>query len=150
MALDAHQAYRDGEILQADPVQLVRLLYRGAIQAVARARQHVRNREIKERSRQITKAAEIVAELIGTLDLERGGELAKSLLRLYEYVQFLLQTANFEQAEAPLAEAEKLLGVLAEAWEECRVESAPRVPGPLLADPTGDFGSSYSPRAFLG
>jgi len=147
MALDAHQTYRDAEILQADPMQLVRLLYRGAIEAVGKARVHVRNRDIKERSRQITKAAEIVAELISALDLERGGEFAKGLLRLYEYIQFLLQTANFEQTEEPLREAANLLGILAEGWEQCQVAPAagPALPAPLLADSSG-----APSRVFMG
>lgn len=120
MTRSMHDAYLEAEVLNADPVQLVRLLYRGAIEAVGAARQHVRAGRIAERSKQITRATEIVAELAQSLDHEQGGDLSRRLAGLYDYVQHLLVEANVKQVEPPLAEAEKLLTTLAEAWETCQ------------------------------
>ena len=117
MRHNARLAYLETEILQADPVELVRLLYRGALGAVTKARQHVRENDIRARSRQITKASEILNELATSVDVEKGGGIATNLLELYDYMQRLLLEANFKQVEGPLVELEKLLATVLEGWE---------------------------------
>ena len=125
MRQNARLAYLETEILQADPVELVRLLYRGALEAVAKARQHVRENNIRARSQQITKASEILNELATSVDVEKGGAIAGNLLELYDYMQRLLIEANFQQVEGPLVELESLLATVLEGWEAIRVESEP-------------------------
>jgi flagellar secretion chaperone FliS len=115
--MTADQAYLQHEVLHADPLRLVEMCYRAALDAVAKARVHLQRSEIRERSRQITRANGILAELAHGVDRDKGGEIAARLLQLYDYVQQLLIEANASQTEAPLAEAEKLLRVLLEAWE---------------------------------
>lgn len=143
------QAYLESEILQADPLRLVQLLYRGAIEAVGKARIHVQRGEIKARSAQIIKAMEILAELASSVDLERGGDLARNLVRLYDYMTAQLQTANSQQAEAPLAEVEKLLNTLLEGWEQIAPQPvSSEVAMELAACAAGDE-MGYSPRSFM-
>lgn len=115
----AQQTYLENEILQADPLELVRILYRATLEAVGKARVHVRNNEIRERSRQITKASAIINELTLSVNRERGGDIAANLVELYDYMQRLLQEANFHQTEAQLIEMEALLSTLLDAWEHC-------------------------------
>jgi flagellar protein FliS len=110
--------YLETEVLTADPVRLVQLTYRGAIEAVAASRQHLASGAIGERSKQINKALRIVHELLETLDRERGGEIARNLAGLYAYISTRLIEANSKQIDAPLAEVEKLLATLAEAWTQ--------------------------------
>lgn len=130
----AQQTYLENEILQADPLELVRILYRAALEAVGKARGHVRNNEIRERSRQITKASEIINELTLSVNRERGGEIAANLVELYDYMQRLLVEANFHQTEAQLIEMEALLSTLLEAWENCAPAPPPAVatPGAMM------------------
>jgi len=106
------------EVLGATRVELVRILYRSAIDAVAQARRHLKAGQIRERSRQITKAWDILGELARSLDQMQGGELTRSLHELYAYLQNRLLEANAEQSDDLLAEAEMLLNTLAEAWNE--------------------------------
>jgi flagellar protein FliS len=108
----------------ADPVKLVCLLYRGAIDAVGMARKHLATRDIASRSRQIQKAWDILQELIHSLDRARGGELGSRLTSLYIYMQNQLIRANLRQTDAPLAEVERLLGTLAEAWRAVQPPAA--------------------------
>ena len=116
----AHATYRENEIMMADPLELVRILYRAAIGAVVSARRHVREGSIRDRSSQITRASEIVNELLLSVDRERGGQIAARLVELYDYMQRRLQEANFGQVEEPLAEVEGLMRTLLDAWEQCR------------------------------
>jgi len=116
MRTNAYKTYVEDEILTADPVRLVQLLYRGAEEAVTTARAKLATGDIKARSAAITKAIEILAELASSLDHAQGGELSERLAALYDYMQRRLIDANIQQADAPLAEVQQILGTLDEAW----------------------------------
>src|ERR1700689_2627423 len=105
-----YDRYLEAEVLNADPMKLVRLLYRGAIEATGAARRHLASGAIRERSIQIMKAWRILHELTQSLDHQRGGEISPALARLYAYMQTRLIEANARQTDAPLAEVEALLG----------------------------------------
>jgi flagellar protein FliS len=127
MATGALLAYQEEEILSADPMALVRLLYRGAIEAVETARKRLAARDIRGRSAATSKAVEILGELIASLHHEGGSGVSRRLLELYDYMQRRLLAAHFEQADAPLAEVLNLLQTLAEAWN--------RLPAPRATPP---------------
>ena len=122
-----YDQYLESQVFSADPVQLVRMLYRGAMDAVSAARKHLAAGAIPERSRQITKAWEILHQLTRTLNHERGGDISRDLDALYAYMSTRLLEANVQQADEPLAEVEKLLGVLWEAWSSVEWSGANQV-----------------------
>ena len=83
-----YDRYFESEILTADPVKLVHLLYRGALQSISEARAAVRAGDIATRSRHITKAASILNELACSLDHSKGAAISRRLhAELYDYVQ---------------------------------------------------------------
>lgn len=115
-----YRSYLESEVLGADPLRLVCLLYRGAIQRVGEARDALVRRDIAARGRAVARAVAIVNELIASLDVERGGDISRNLARLYDYIARRLHEGNFTQTDAPFAEAEQLLRTLAEGWESCQ------------------------------
>lgn len=117
--------YLEAEILTAEPMELVRMLYRAALEAIGAARRHLAAKAIRERSGQIMKAWRILDELARSLDHQRGGEISPALARLYAYMQKRLLEANARQADAPLAEVESLLGTLWEAWQSVKPAPSP-------------------------
>lgn len=117
MARTAQAQYLEAEVLGADPLKLVWLLYRGATDAVRDARRHLAEGAIRERSKQIGKAWQILQELSATLDRDRGGELSRRLAGLYAYMQTRLIEANSRQLDGPLQEVEALLADLSDAWQ---------------------------------
>jgi flagellar secretion chaperone FliS len=125
MSQNAHEAYLEGRILSADPLELVRMLYQGAGNAVREARRSLAEGDILGRSRAILRAYEILVELTGALDRSRAGELGERLASLYDYMQRRLIDANLQQADAPLADVLSLLATLAEAWDGARAQTAP-------------------------
>ena len=118
MPNSVYEKYLEEEILHADPVQLVSILYRAAKEATAEARAHLRRHAIKDRSAAITKASEIIAHLMLSVDRAAGNEIGRNLIELYAYMQTRLTEANFQQIEPPLAEVENLLTTLLHAWEQ--------------------------------
>lgn len=109
--------YLEAEVMSADPVKLVTLLYRGALDAVAAARGAQAAGNVAERSRQVTKAWNIVMELRNSLNHEQGGEMSQRLGELYGFVGQRLLDANVEPSEGPLLDAARVLGTLAEGWQ---------------------------------
>jgi flagellar protein FliS len=119
MRTNGYQTHFDEEVLAANPLKLVLLLYAGALDSIASARRFVRLGDIAARSRAISKAMSVVTELSLSLNHQTGGELSRSLADLYSYVETLLIQANTEQCERPLMEAEAVLSTLLEAWRLC-------------------------------
>jgi len=124
MAAHSPNPYLQAEVLSADPVKLVQLLYRGAIDAVVSARRHLAAGEIRQRSKSITKAWEILLELIRSLDHSQGGDLSKNLASLYTYMQRRLMEANSQQSDRQLQEVESLLNTLLDGWQQVTAQHA--------------------------
>lgn len=108
--------YFEQTILNADPIDLIRMLYQRAISSVRGAREHLREKRIAERSAAILQAYAAIGELLAALRPEVAPELSARLRNLYFYVQQRLLDANMQQADPPLAEALGLLITLEEAW----------------------------------
>lgn len=121
MRTNRYQDFLEDEVFAANPLRLVQLLYQGALDSIASARRHLKLADIRGRSRAISKAMSIVTELSLSLDHTAGGELSQSLADLYAYTQKLLIQSNTEQTDAPLAEAERLLSILLDAWQDAHV-----------------------------
>jgi flagellar secretion chaperone FliS len=119
MRNNGYQSYFDNEVLAASPLKLIQMLYGAALDSIAAARRHLRQKDIRARTRAINKTIGIVTELSQCLNHEAGGDLSRNLAGLYGYILRLLIEAGLKQTEAPLAEAEGLLSTLAEAWKAC-------------------------------
>ncbi len=139
MSADLRQSYLQREIMEASGHKLVLLLYRAAVDSIAKARLALQSGDIPERFRLITKTSEILNELALSVDHDAGGELSKNLVELYAYIQTLLQRANLEQIEEPLVEASSLVQTLLKAWEEVE-------PSVLAAPVVGDSDLSGTPE----
>lgn len=113
----ASQSSLECEVLQADPVGLIRLLYRGALESIRGAKDCLGMGDGAERARHISRANEILAELMLSVDREQGGELAVNLIELYDYIIRLVTQAHVEQRDQPLNEAAQLLQTLLEGWD---------------------------------
>lgn len=114
--MTAYDTYLESEILSADPVRLVQILYRAAIDQTRSARRYLAAGDIEARGRAVSKTSAILLELAGSLDHGQGAEFSRRLAGLYEYMLQRLSDAHLTQMDAPLAEVEKLLGDLVEAW----------------------------------
>jgi flagellar protein FliS len=110
--------YFEQQILNAEPLELVRLVYKRAMASVREAREQLRAGRIAERSLAISNAYDALTELVSSLVAEPAPELASRLRDIYCYMQQRLIDANFEQADVPLAEVLGLLSTLAEAWDQ--------------------------------
>ena len=118
----AHQPvanrYKEIAIKTANPLQLVVMLYDGAIHSLQEAQEHLRRKDISSRSRCVNRAIAIVSELQSCLNFQDGGNIAVSLDRLYSYMKQRIFMGNLQQTPEPLAEVVVLLESLRSAWGE--------------------------------
>jgi flagellar protein FliS len=124
MSSNAHNAYLESRILSAQPVELICLLYQGAISEVREARRHLQEKNIRARSKSITKVHDILSELTTVLDHNQGGQIAKNLAQLYDYMMRRITEANFKQIDEPLVETLALLTTLKEGWDGVQQQQA--------------------------
>ena len=113
---DPYQAYLDTNVASENPVGLVTALYEGAIKAVQQARHCLETEDIWGRSKAISKAVDIITELIRSLNHEKGGDLSARLKDLYGYMQTRLLAAHASQEDEPMAEVIRLLTTLLDGW----------------------------------
>jgi len=115
-ALAPRDSYRQTEIQSRSPLELVVMLYDGALRFTADARDAMVRRDIRARQQHLSRAMAIVSELQSTLDMETGGEVAQHLDKLYGFVRDRLIDASVNQDLQPLDEARRVLTTLREGW----------------------------------
>jgi flagellar protein FliS len=98
------------------------LLFDGAERALQQTIERLAANDIKGKSDSIVKAVEIIQSgLSASLDTEQGGDLAKNLKALYEYMVSRLIHANIHKDANAIREVQGLLGEIASAWREIGV-----------------------------
>jgi|SRR6185436_19430738 len=109
-------AYKTTQVQSRTPLELVVMLYDGALRFIAVARDAVERRDIPARREALSRTMAIVSELQSTLNMEAGGEMAVRLDALYDYVNDRLLNAAMTNTVAPLDEARKVLETLRDGW----------------------------------
>lgn len=117
------RTYRANAILTASPGQLVLMLYDGALKAIALAREGFNipseePRRIEVINQHLLKAQAILTELQSGLNLESGGEFARTMHGLYDYHNRRLFEANLRKQVEPVVEVERLVRELRDAWAQ--------------------------------
>lgn len=106
----------------ASPHQLISMLFRGALESLAKATGHIERNEVQERARQINKACEIIVALKGSLNFEQGEEIAANLDNLYSYMLGALMEANSNNDAAKVKEVSALIVTISEGWSQIPAE----------------------------
>jgi flagellar protein FliS len=119
------ESYRRTEIESRTPLELVVMLYDGALRFLREARAAIERRDVRARRDAVARALAIVSELQSTLDMDAGGDLARRLDQIYSYVTARVTDASFAQNVEPLDEAIRILVPLRDAWAAISAEPAP-------------------------
>lgn len=117
------RTYRANSILTASPGQLVLMLYDGALKSLALAQEAFKMpdgspRRIEAINQHLLKAQSILTELQAGLNMDAGGDFAKTMYRLYDYHNRRLLEANLRKQVEPVVEVERLVRELRDAWAQ--------------------------------
>lgn len=110
------QEYQKHSVNGASPVQLIVMLYDGALRFMEQGRHAMAHADLERQNQCLQKAQRIVVELMGSLDMDRGGEIAENLFALYGYVLNELVLANMEDKPEPIERSIQVLSELRESW----------------------------------
>lgn len=110
-----------GRTAEADPHQLVGLLYDELIHALRAAAWAADHKQGKIKGDKVTRATAILFALEAGLDFEAGGEVATTLGRLYHGARRQVVDAAVGWNSAPFLDVAKNLEEIAEAWRSLRV-----------------------------
>ncbi len=121
--------YQSNEVNTADPRELVVMLYDGAIRFLEESMKHMESfRTYDKANASMLRAQDIITELMVSLDLDKGGEIAQNLLSLYSYMKSELLSANMAKDASKIKPIVKLLRELKTAWEQLDASAARPAP----------------------
>lgn len=113
--------YHKMNIMTASPMELILMLYDECIRALAKADQAFSisgPERIESINNHLLHAQDIITELAVSLDLEKGGEIAGNLQRLYDFMVHHLSQANVAKDRMKILEVRKMMEDLREAWQD--------------------------------
>ncbi|PKL30141.1 MAG: flagellar export chaperone FliS [Spirochaetae bacterium HGW-Spirochaetae-10] len=129
-------AYKDTEIQTADQGKLILMLYDGAIRFLNIAIENMTPRRYDVVNTNIIKAQDIVTELMLSLNMDQGGEIAQNLFNIYAYMKKRLLEGNIAKDAEILKEVVTHLNGLRSAWDELSRKQPVQQP----VRPTGTYG----------
>ena len=111
-------AYRQQSILTATPGQLVVMLYDGARRFLTQGAVAMREGDARRADERLRRAEAIIDELLSTLDLEAGGEVATRLQAIYVFCRRQLMEARSEGDAGKVEWVSGQLADLRDAWAQ--------------------------------
>jgi flagellar secretion chaperone FliS len=111
-----YQTYRQADVSTADQGKLILMVYDHCIKWVHKAEEELATGKLERMARAVQRAQSGLTELMCTLNMEKGGEIARNLFRLYDFYSRHLTSAIRERSVRHLHDIIRMMGRLREAW----------------------------------
>ncbi|MDR0539157.1 MAG: flagellar export chaperone FliS [Spirochaetaceae bacterium] len=129
---NALSAYRETRIKTAGQGQLIIMLYDAAIKQLDSALECLHPAagqkrdpaKIEKTGKSVLKTQEIITELMVSLDMDAGGEIAANLFSLYTWFNHELLEASITQDAARIATVRGMLADLRGTWHQAIAQTA--------------------------
>jgi flagellar protein FliS len=105
-----------GGVANADPHAMVLMLMDAAAERIATARGCIERGETARQAKLLHSCVNILAELSGSLNTGEGGDLARNLGDLYDYMIRTLLLANTKSDPVGIANVARLMDEIRSAW----------------------------------
>ena len=125
-----YAAYQNTNIKTASQGKLVVLLYEAAVKNLKNAESlideenKIKPSNMEKFGKFLQKAQAIITELQVSLDMEKGGEIAKNLMSLYIYFNQELLSVNINHDKTKLEYIEQQMSELLKAWKEASASAS--------------------------
>ena len=111
-------AYKNNQVMTAPKKKLLLMLYDGAIKNLRLAEMALEKKDNQRVNENLLKTQKIIEELMYTLNFEAGGDIAKNLYSLYEYMNLKLIRANINKDLDGIKEVKAYMEELRDTWEK--------------------------------
>ena len=122
MAMNMHpnafNTYKNNSVNFASKDQLLLMLVDGAAKFSKIARQAILDKEVAKAHENIIKTQNIFYELMATLDVNMGGEWAKQLMSVYDFIIRRLIDANMKKDIQIMDEVLPLIEEIRDTWNK--------------------------------
>jgi flagellar secretion chaperone FliS len=118
MLPNPYQQYRATNVQTAGSVDLVVMLYQGAVRFIRFGLEAMEREDTKAAHTNLVRAQDIIVELLGSLNREAGGQIADQLAGVYDYCFRRLVQANVKKDSEAAREVVGILRDLGTAWQE--------------------------------
>ncbi|CAM2810102.1 flagellar export chaperone FliS [Hathewaya histolytica] len=115
---NAYNTYKNNSINYASKEQLLLMLVDGAVKFSKISREGILENDFEKANTNIIKTQNIFYELMTSLDTNLGGEWAKNLYSIYEFIVQNLINANIKKDIEILNETIPLIENVKEIWYE--------------------------------
>jgi flagellar protein FliS len=128
-------AYQRTDVMTSEPKRLVLMCYDAAIRNLKTAKEKHLSGEYEAKALAVQKTQDIISELSCSLDFEKGGQIARNLQTVYNYMTRLLLLADSKRDFKGFDEVAGMLEELKGTWEAiCDRGKRDGDPGARLAD----------------
>jgi flagellar protein FliS len=103
------------------------MMFDGAQRFLAQAEQRLPADDVAGFVTALGRAQAVIAELLSTLDHQRGGEIARSLDRLYRFMLDHLVAANVSKSVRHVGQVRRILGIIGDAYREVLRNGMPQL-----------------------
>lgn len=117
-AHNAQTVYLANKVNTASREQLLLITYDVGIKSCRNAENALEAGVFDEVNKHIQKAQDVLRELMVTLRVEEGGEVAQNLMRLYDFMYLMLVEANVGKDREKVSIVRGMLEELRTTWEE--------------------------------
>jgi flagellar protein FliS len=132
--MNIQKSYREAAVQGASPVELVVRLYEQLIEDLRQVSQAIEKNDIVLRTQRIRHAILVVGYLQSSLDLDRGGKVARDLETFYNTLRDSLLWVQVHVSKRGVAQLITDLLAVREAWIQVGQTEIPSIPA--AADPT--------------
>ncbi|MGA9027138.1 MAG: flagellar export chaperone FliS [Steroidobacteraceae bacterium] len=119
-----------GLVADASPTRLVQIMFEHILSHLAMAQKCMERikdnqpvSDVVAKGTAIGKASRLIGQLNGTLDMERGGQIAENLRALYVYMLSRLLAANLTNDTQIVGEVVKLIREIKTGWDQIVTDS---------------------------
>jgi len=109
-------AYKKTSVQTASKEQILLMLYQAAIKNCKKSIEAIEAKDLAQKGLFIGKLQDIIIELNNSLDFEVGGDVARELSSLYDYMIYSSTQANIKIESEPLQGVLNVLNTLYDGW----------------------------------
>jgi flagellar protein FliS len=114
--------YRQASVETADRGQLIIMVYDHCIKWCGIAKEALEAGNFARKSEACQKVEAGISELMSSLDVPKGGDVAKNLWRLYDFYSHHIHEGNMKNIAKNFTEVGEMMGQLRESWQKALSE----------------------------
>lgn len=126
-AQSSARSYQQAQFQTVDRGQLLLMMFDGGDRFLSQAEQKLTGGDVPGFLNALGRAQAVIAELLSTLDHQKGGEIARNLERLYRFMLDHLLEANVNKSSRHVMQVRRVLGIIGGAYRDVLRNGMPQL-----------------------